>query len=129
MISQEHETSIIQHGLTFMRSITEAYGPEEGMKLWDTIANTLGDNIKGKIFFAMVSGQYTSQIIIRNYTNYSNKIDIIKCIRTHDNRRLGLKEAKDLVDNLYMGNSIKLEVDPTLRHRAVDDLIRIGCVI
>ena len=57
-IPAEHRHDIIQSGIDFLRSITEAYGSEEGMKLWDNIAGTLDPDVKGSIFFAMITGNH-----------------------------------------------------------------------
>ena len=56
------KASIVQSGISFMRSITEVYGSDEGMKLWDTIADTLDPQIKGHIFFAMITGEFNHMI-------------------------------------------------------------------
>jgi len=100
-IPAEHRTSIIQSGIDFLRSITEAYGSEEGMKLWDTIAGTLDPDIKGSIFFAMITGEHDEYIRIP-MQKVSKKINAIKAVRTIDGS-LGLKECKDLVESLEWG--------------------------
>ena len=94
-IPAEHKTSIIQSGMDFIRSITEAYGSEEGMKLWDTIAVTLDPDVRGSIFFAMIIGTHDEYIRIP-MQSVPRKINAIKAVRTVD-RSLGLKECKDLV--------------------------------
>ena len=40
-IIEAHKEAIICNGLSFMRSVTECYGAEKGMELWDQIATTL----------------------------------------------------------------------------------------
>ena len=98
MIPAEHKQEIIQSGINFMRSITEAYGSDEGMKLWDNIASVLDPDVKGQIFFAMLTGQYTNVINVTGHTIGADFVRMIKTIRNVDKRGLGLKEAKDLVD-------------------------------
>lgn len=122
MIPAEHKTDIIQSGINFMRSITEAYGAEEGMRLWSTIADTLDSNIKAQIFFAMLTGEYNGVINISGHSPHANRVSMIKAIRNVDNRRLGLKEAKDMSDLLSSGKSIKIEVEPPNRARALKEL-------
>ena len=70
MIPAAYKEDIIQIGINFMRSITEAYGTDEGMKLWDTIASTLDPDVKGEIFFDMLTGDYNGII---NSTKYRNR--------------------------------------------------------
>ena len=67
MIPAEHKEDIIQSGINFMRVITEAYGTDEGMKLWDTIATTLDPDVKGQIFFAMLTGDYNGIINVASF--------------------------------------------------------------
>ena len=105
MIPAEHRDEVISSGISFLRSITLAYGQEVGLELWDTIADTLDKDVKGQIFFAMLTGESGSRITIRDYDRApqgGNKITIIKAIR--EVTGLGLKDAKDQAD-ILMGNS------------------------
>ena len=124
MIPAENKEQIIQSGMNFMRSITEAYGTDEGMKLWDTIASTLDPDIKGQIFFAMLTGEYNGIITISSRNPHSNKISVIKAIR--EVTGLGLKEAKDLSDMLDSGKSIRIECNPRNRLRSLQILRAAG---
>ena len=126
MIPEEHKQDIIQSGINFIRSITEAYGSDEGMKLWETMADTLDPSIKGHIFFAMLTGEYNSVISIYKFASAANKVSMIKALRVVDKRRLGLKEAKDMCDSLLVGNSIKVEVEPKTRNSALLQLRMAG---
>jgi hypothetical protein len=125
MIPEDCRAEIVHTGISFMRSITEAYGAEEGQKLWDTIANTLDPDIKGQIFFAMLTGNFSHKVVLLGYTE-GGKIPAIKAIRTVTG--LGLKEAKDIADQLDYGIkpvSITLS-DPTKRNVAVSILREAG---
>jgi hypothetical protein len=131
MIPEEHKQDIIQSGINFIRSVTEAYGSDEGMKLWETMADTLDPSIKGHIFFAMLTGEYNSVISIHksDMHNGANKVSMIKALRIVDKRRLGLKEAKDMCDSLLVGNTIKVEVEPNTRNGVLLQLRSAGfCV-
>ena len=98
MIPEEHKVDIIQSGISFMRSITEAYGTDEGMKLWDNIASVLDPDVKGQIFFAMLTGQYNDLVVLKGVDSRANNnaVACIKEIRQWSG--FGLKEAKDLVE-------------------------------
>jgi ribosomal protein L7/L12 len=129
MIPFEHKEDIIQSGMSFMRAITEAYGVDEGMKLWDNIASTLDPDVKGQIFFAMLTGQYTTTINVPSHIVGADRVRMIKAIRNVDRRSLGLKEAKDMTDLLSSGKSIKLEVNPEYRAMGMSELRKAGfCV-
>lgn len=108
-----------------MRSITEAYGPEEGLKLWDQITNVLDPDVKGEIFLAMITGSYTDRIHISKIGH--DRVATIKAFRNFDKRRLGLKEAKDLSDLCQMGKVITLEIEPRNRVQIEKELLSIGC--
>jgi ribosomal protein L7/L12 len=126
MIPAEHKEDIIQSGINFMRSITEAYGTDDGMKLWDAIATTLDPDVKGQIFFAMLTGEYTNIITVSGHNPAANRVAMIKAIRTVDRRGPGLKEARDMSDLISAGKSIKIEVDPANRSRAIMELRSAG---
>lgn len=130
MIPEEHKVAVITNGLHFMRSITEAYGADEGLKLWETIASTLDPDVKGQIFFAMITGEYNNRITIRGYHMGSNKVALIKAVRAVDCRGPGLKEAKDLVDAIeHSGQNQIIEVTPTEYARGVKELRNAGFIV
>ena len=119
-----------------MRSITEAYGADEGMRLWDAIASTLDSDVKGQIFFAMITGTYNDKVELRgmNDTGMNNAVPCIKAIREYSG--LGLKEAKDMYDRLR--NSIIFAGVPTPEfvkvkhedyHKAVAGLRNVGFTV
>ena len=120
MIPAEYKEDIIQSGINFMRTITEAYGTDEGMKLWDTIATTLDPDVKGQIFFAMLTGDYNGQVTIASFHHGSDRIKRIKAIRIVTGH--GLKEAKDLSDMLDGGKPIKLTINPKQRQAVLSEL-------
>jgi len=127
MIPEQHKEDILQHGINFIRSITEAYGGDEGMKLWDSIASVLDPDVKGQIFFALLTGDFNGQITISDYKTNSDRIFRIKAIRFVAS--LGLKEAKDLDDALVSGRTIKLNVNPQKRNEMLSELRNAGfCV-
>lgn len=129
MIPEEHKTAVISNGMHFMRSITEAYGADEGLKLWDQIASVLDGDVKGQIFLAMVTGNYNDRVSLKGLypMGQSNAVACIKAIREWDKRGLGLKEAKDMYDRVANG-SIKeyLHVKHEQYHRAVVALRDVG---
>ena len=122
-IPVEHKEAIIGSGLEFMRSITNCYGSEEGMKLWEAIASTLDSSVKGEIFFAMITGDYNSNLRVSGTVN--DRVRSIKTIRTYTG--LGLKEAKDLSDEIQSGKTVVLKLArPEDRTHAIFDLRSCG---
>lgn len=126
MIPKDYKEDILQSGINFIRSITEAYGSDEGMKLWDQISSVLDPDIKGQIFFALLTGEYNSIITISSRQSDANRVSLIKAIRSVTKPGLGLKEAKDLSDTLDSGKTIKLTVDPKSRNIALSELRNAG---
>ena len=124
MIPKEHETHIVQASLSFIGAVTEAYGADEGLKLWDAINQTLDPDIKGKVFFAMIKGDYRNTIKLTGTYDSRDLVRAIKCIRTYTG--LGLKEAKDLVLRLDSGVAQVIEVDPMVRSEAIVQLRNSG---
>ena len=120
MIPADHKQDVIQSGINFIRSITEAYGSDEGMKLWDNIASVLDPDVKGQIFFALLTGEYNGIITLTGAMAASNKIALIKAVRSVTG--MGLKEAKDVCDNLWSGKPQKLTVEPKNRNIAMREL-------
>ena len=111
MIPEDHKTSIISTGIHFIRSITEAYGAEQGMQLWEQIASVLDPDVKGQIFFSMLTGAAMNKIELKGINPSANAVSCIKEIRNWTG--FGLKEAKDLFDRLrypdpYTGRASEL---------------------
>lgn len=129
MIPEEHKDEIISNGLHFMRSITNAYGTDEGMRLWETIADTLDPDVKGQIFFAMLMGTHNDTIVLKrsNTSTMTNRVAAIKEIRNWTG--YGLKEAKDTSDLVESGQAVKIKVDPKFHVAAVRGLRNAGFAV
>jgi hypothetical protein len=131
MLPEKHKEDLIGAGIGFMQTIADVYGPDKGMELWSTIADTIDPDLKGEIFMAMLTGNYRrDKIHVKNpfVSKMADKIAVIKCIRTYDRRKLGLKEAKDIADRLDMAGSEVLEVDPNIRPTFAVELRKLGLV-
>jgi hypothetical protein len=89
---------IIEDGIRFMSSLCMHYGQEKGMECWDVIGKALGREVQGRILFKMTTGSHSGRILFKNGSvNYNgHKVAGIKLIREASG--LGLKEAKDLID-------------------------------
>ena len=58
MLPEKHREDLVGAGIGFMQTIADIYGPEKGMELWSTIADTIDSDLKGEVFMAMLSGNY-----------------------------------------------------------------------
>jgi hypothetical protein len=127
-ISDEHMNAIVSDGIAFIRSITSAYGSDTGMELWDTIANTLDPDIKGKIFFAMLTGTHDDRVTMTGSVAGSNKIACIKLIRQYTGLDLlGAKNAYEEAGDY--GKPTTLKVDPKQRRAFIDELRQNGMIV
>ena len=61
-LTPEQEASIIPAAVYFLRALTTSLGPEVGLHVWDQINATIGNDIKGKVFFAMLTGSVGTEI-------------------------------------------------------------------
>lgn len=111
MVPEKYKSALITDGIQFMKTITEAYGPDEGMKLWKQISDVIDPELKGQIFFSIITGE-TGKLLVRGFDSaqsiFSNKIEGIKCIRSYTG--MSLKEAKDICDDIWAGKDVPIKV-------------------
>lgn len=135
MIPEDHKTAIISNGLHFMRSISEAYGADKGLELWEQITSVLDPDVKGQIFFAMITGTYNDRILLKGISasGQNNGVACIKEIRTWTG--MGLRDSKDLYDRLCnraFNSNLSQEyitVNPEQYSQAVSGLRNVGFII
>jgi len=128
-LSDAARDTVVLSGLQFMRSITEAYGATTGLELWDTIADTLGNDLKGAIFFRLMTGDGDCNVVIyksatRNAGNSGNFIPYIKLVREYTG--FGLKEAKDLCDKTELGESVHVSIPFNRKSHFLTELGKLG---
>lgn len=127
MISEDHKTELAGTGVAFLRCITNAYGTEDGMKLWDNIFASFDNEVKGAIFFAAINGHSGNKLTIRGVDEHSDRIARIKAIRTVSG--LGLKEAKDISDRISNGSIEVIDIDMANGLWPANELRRVGFII
>ncbi len=126
--------TIVMSGLQFMRSITEAYGADKGMLVWDKITETLGNDIKGAIFFRLMTGDGESTVTVtatntktaQTGNSSGNFIEYIKTVRTFTGH--GLKEAKEFCDKTELGIASNLVVPFNKKIEFVRALRKVGVI-
>lgn len=130
MIPEDYIDEIVSSGITFMNAITRAYGAEEGMKLYDSMVSAVDPDIKGKIFFSLITGDHGGTIRLKGYEpSISNKIERIKTVRQVSN--FSLKDAKELVEVVERGEPKSIPHMRSLmdRSEAVSTLRRVGFIL
>lgn len=111
-VTNEQLERIIPAGIDFIRTITEELGADKGMEFWEDISRCLGDDIKGRIFFEMLTGNNSGNKVTFggvNHHYHNTKVPAIKSIRNYCG--LGLKEAKDIMDCLETGKPQILQIN------------------
>lgn len=109
-LTSEQEASIIPAAVYFLRALTTSLGSEAGLHVWDQINATIGNDIKGKVFFAMLTGSVGTDIILRGHRSgqtVTNKVEIIRAIRAVSGQ--GLYEAKQVADALLAGSEQRIQ--------------------
>ena len=86
---------VVFDGIRFLESLTRHYGPEKGIAVWEQMGEVMGDEVKGKIFFAMLAGDRSNRVRVRVGT-CTQAVSAIKAIRMATG--YSLKEAKDAWD-------------------------------
>jgi len=126
-ISDEQMDMIVSDSITLIRSITTVYGSEEGMNLWGTIADTLDPKIKGKVFFALLTGSHEDRITLSGYVARTNKINCIKIIRQYTG--MDLVDSKNAYESIEYGQKVQIKVDPKQRRECIDELRMNGMIV
>lgn len=129
-LHEDQKERIISSGIELMSAITDSFGPEEGMKIWEDLSNQFGNEIKHLIFMAMLTGRTSGVVTINGDVDIRNRVpyvEMIKIIRNYTG--FGLKEAKDVCDMVSSGSSktIKL-IQNKKRADCMKDLRNIGVV-
>jgi hypothetical protein len=123
----DNRAQLISDAIAFMQSIVRHYGEDKGMAMWERMADFCDPALKGEVFIAMLTGQFSGRITLHGVSVGANAVACIKAIRSVDRRRLGLKEAKDMYDGLkFSSKSAIIEVESNLRGRAAQELRAAG---
>jgi len=134
---------MIRESIAFMQTVTQVYGEAKGEEMWDTIVSTLDPSVKRQILMTMLKGNYATGIQLRGFYGQPKKVLAIKMVR--EVTGLGLKEAKDIVDQAYgfsrqyddskpwpavtTGTPVNVPVNSRDRLEAIKKLESVGCFI
>jgi len=100
-IDDDSRRRVIEDAIQLMSTITEAFGAEEGLVIWDKVSAAFGESAKADMFFAMVTqgtDGINRTVRVDSYPA-DKKVTFIKLIREFTG--LGLKEAKDLSEGNF----------------------------
>ena len=126
-LADKQKNELLRKSHDLMISITEIWGAERGMELWESIADSLGPEIKGDLFFAMITGKGIGPVHLISI-NSARCVDIIRLIRAQTG--LGLKEAKDIYDHVRDKGPADIEVvDGPAKLQFKQELRDLGCEV
>lgn len=125
MIPQEHREQLVGTSISFIRVVTEIYGNEKGMELWATIADTIDSELKGQVFFSMLTGEFDNTVVIQPTPQIPDQIALVRTLRSITG--LGLKEAKELSDKIvHLNIPVKIDLKGVKRTQALFELRKVG---
>lgn len=118
---------VVRDGIRFLESLTRHYGTEEGQRIWAGIGEVVGTEVKGRIFFTMLTGETATRVGFYTPSDAGYAVAIIKAIRGATG--CGLKEAKDHYD-ASRGKRVYVECDDNDAARALIIALRgFGCTV
>lgn len=129
-MADETMDMVVRDGIRFMESLTRHYGPDRGQEIWEGISEVVGKEVKGKIFFAMITGDTLSDRVVftvGDANGRSNAVAVIKAIRNASG--LGLKEAKDQWDHSLSGRGTVQCPNYESARSLISDLRMLGCKV
>jgi ribosomal protein L7/L12 len=123
---------VVADGVQFLQSLTAHYGAEKGMEVWEAMSAAVGNEVKGKVFFAMLTGAGGGKRVKFTTGNptfaVNGAVACIKAMRSAT-RMLDLKAAKDLYDQSKTGYVTCTADSPEQARMLIRDLRDLGCVI
>ena len=124
-MTNEAMDEVVFDGIRFLESITRHYGAEKGIEVWEKMGEAFGEEIKGKVFFSMLTGESSNRVRIQK-GNCNQAVAAIKAIRIGTG--LGLKDAKDAWDLSGM-KTVTLDVAHEEKRGMVNTLRNIGMIV
>jgi len=126
MSEKSNMDEVVFDGIRFLESLTRHYGPQKGIAVWEQMGEVMGDEVKGKIFFAMLAGDRSNRVRVRVGT-CTQAVSAIKAIRVATG--YGLKEAKDAwdrsKDQVVTIDNVQLDA----KHELVRTLRDLGMIV
>lgn len=108
---------LIRSGIRFLKDLQDDLGTEKGLAVWDKLREAMGDEVSGQVLFGILKGHRGN--VIRLEFVGDRRIDAVKLIR--ECTGFGLKEAKDIMDNVVAGRPQEFEVGARYGITAVQD--------
>jgi ribosomal protein L7/L12 len=105
---QNHQA--IEAATRFLRTLKHTHSPEVSVDVYDSLKEILGKNFMGCVLQEMIAERYNRIVILHDIPN-GVRIQVIKLLREYTG--IGLKEAKDIVDDVvFNGRRVPIREQP-----------------
>lgn len=110
-MTTEFPTSLIVSARNLLRDITKYYGDEQGMKMWRSLKEGMGEDLQNAVLMGLLRGiKYDLKIRTHGPRESRMFINAIKAVRGATG--YGLKDAKDFMDQVENVGYSTLAVSP-----------------
>jgi ribosomal protein L7/L12 len=105
-----HKTQAIEAATRFLRTLKYTHSPEVSVDVYDSLKEILGKEFIGCVLQEMIAERYNRIVILHDIPN-GVRIQVIKLLREYTG--IGLKEAKDIVDDVvFNGRRVPIREQP-----------------
>ena len=110
-MSKEFPTSLIVSARNLLRDITKYYGDEQGMVMWRSLKEGMGEDLQNAVLLGLLRG-IKYDLKIRTHAPKEGRmfINAIKSVRHVTG--YGLKDAKDFMDQVENVGYSTLSISP-----------------
>lgn len=124
-LDENQKINLLMAGHEFLRVLSEVSDADCAQTVFNALADHVHVEFKQDLFVRMLAGNL-GKAVLRSVG--PSVIDCIKIIRQHTN--MGLKEAKDLVDQARTGGYAEFPVlNPHYRAKLIEELRGVGCTV
>lgn len=108
----EFPTSLIVSARNLLRDITKYYGDEQGMKMWRSLKEGMGEDLQNAVLMGLLRGiKYDLKIRTTSQPRENRKlIEALRAVRHATG--YGLKDAKDFMDQVENVGYSTLSISP-----------------
>jgi hypothetical protein len=126
MSTDNNLNELVIDGIRFLESMARYYGSEKGMELYEKFGEVLGTEVKGKIFFGMLTGETSFRMRVQR-GSCTSAVEAIKAIRMHTG--MSLLEAKKSYDLSSINETVLECLDSKHKKELSHALNRLGMYI
>ena len=125
--------SVRRATLGWVVTMRKAYGQEIGMKCFDVLRESFGEDLVSSVIFGLLKddcpyGETITLSLDRHRGFISpQKINCIKEVRSLTG--LGVKESKDIIEDVFAGRDVSITIDTTRNHVGPRDVAIANAIV